>query len=82
MRSWPGEGRVLFRSNPARGPGLVFEECNLTFLIAACVVVLGGLLAYGIRIHVQRRALLREALSRSENGDGTSSDSAVSSGWS
>ncbi len=60
----------------------MFEECNLTFLIAACVVVLGGLLAYGIRIHVQRRALLREAGSRSENGDGTASDSSGSPGLS
>ncbi|MCH8133609.1 MAG: hypothetical protein IIA30_13735 [Myxococcales bacterium] len=51
----------------------------MTFLIAAYVVVLGGLLVYGFRIHVQRRGLLREAGSRSENGDGTSSDSSVSS---
>ena len=79
MRSWAGEGRVLFRSSPACGPGLVLEGCRLTFLIAAYVVVLGGLLVYGFRIHVQRRGRLREVGSRSENGDGTSSNSSDSS---
>ena len=58
----------------------MLEEYRLIFLIAACVVVLGGLLVYGIRIHVQRRALLREAGSRNENGDGTSSDLSGSPG--
>lgn len=43
----------------------------MSYAIAAYVVVLGALLAYGVRLHLRRRALLRRGGPAGPSTDGS-----------
>ena len=45
----------------------------MSYLIAAYVVVLGCLVVYGVRVHLQRRALLEEERRHGASSEGADS---------
>ena len=62
------EGRVSRPLGPA-GPAPA-SRCPLGYAIAAYVVVLGALIAYGARVHLRRRALRARRVDAPEGGAG------------
>lgn len=61
MAAWVARRRVTNHNPGCRANDATIPEGEMSYAIAAYVIVVGALLAYGLRIHQQRRALIRRA---------------------